>query len=497
MSELIRLDGIIKVFGSTVANNSISLSIMENEVLCLLGENGSGKTTLMNILFGIVHQDCGDVVIRGAKVDIASPKDAYDYGIGMVHQHFMLFNQNTVLENIIIGEERTRLFLHPDRQRAQLEDLIERFDFRLDLDEKICNLSVGMKQRVEILKVLYRGMDILIFDEPTAVLTPQESEQMLQIIRQLKQDGKTVVYITHKLNEALEIGDRIAVLRKGKLVDVRNAGDSDAFELARMMVGHDLGANPDKTTDHAGGTVLSISNLNLRAERKGCSLDVCKGEIVGIAGVDGNGQLELEQFIVGLRRSGQGRIYLDGLDIGNLPVRRRKQMGFAHIPSDRHRYAMIPGESLCDNYYLSYYDSPEFKNRAGVEYKRRFSSLAERITAEYDVRTSGIDIPIGHLSGGNQQKAVIARELSTDPHFILAAYPTRGLDIGAIHYIHKLLIERRNAGAAVLLISADLSEILSVCDRLYVLFEGEIVAGGKASEFSQESLGLLIAGYRK
>ena len=343
------------------------MSIFENEVLCLLGENGSGKTTLMNILFGIIHQDCGDVVIRGVKTNISSPKDAHDYGIGMVHQHFMLLNQNTVFENIIIGEERTRMFLHPDRQRDQLEDLIERFDFRLDLDEKICNLSVGMKQRVEILKVLYRGMDILIFDEPTAVLTPQESEQMLQIIRQLKQDGKTIVYITHKLNEALEIGDRIAVLRKGKLVDVRNAGECDALELARMMVGHDLGLNPDKTTDHVGGTVLSISNLRLRDERKGCSLEVNKGEIVGIAGVDGNGQLELEQFIVGLRKTVQGKIYLDGIDIWNLSVRKRKEMGFAHIPSDRHRYAMISSESLCDNYYLSYYDNPEFRGTKDFE----------------------------------------------------------------------------------------------------------------------------------
>ena len=496
MEERIRFQNITKRFGKTLANNDINLTIMANEVHCLLGENGSGKTTLMNVLFGIHHPDKGEIFIDGKLASIHSPKDAHQYGVGMVHQHFMLFNQNTVLENIIIGEERTKLFLALERQRIELQALIDRFGFQLNLDDKVCNLSVGAKQRVEILKILYRGMRIIIFDEPTAVLTPQESEQLMAIIEQLKKEGKTIIYISHKLNETLRIGDRISVLRKGQLVKTMNCADATPDMLAVEMVGKSLSTSYTRGNAPAGAPLLECRSLQLRPGYKPCDFTVHSGEIVGIAGVDGNGQLELEQLIMGLVPVSGGCIRFDGKDITNTSTLERRLGGIGYIPADRFRYAILPDESVEENYFLGNFSRPEFQKH-GIIQKKHLATYAAKITKEYDVRTSSPHLPIRSLSGGNQQKAVLARELSQNPKLILAAHPTRGLDIGAITYIHHLILKKRDEGCGILLISAELSELQAVCDRLLVLFNGEVVAEGPVTAFTQQQLGLYMAGHLK
>lgn len=444
--DAIKMQGIVKCFGPVRANDGIDFTVEQQEIHCLLGENGTGKSTLMNILFGLYHPDEGEIFIHEKKAEISNPNDAYALGIGMVHQHFMLVNQLTVLENIIIGKEQGGLFLDPKKCEEKVSELINRFGFQIDLHEKVVNLSVGMRQRVEILKTLYRGADIIILDEPTAVLTPQEVEELFKILRQLKKDGKTIVFITHKLNETMSLSDRITVIRKGKVV----------FR---------------------------------------CSLTVHAGEILGIAGVDGNGQQELEAMIVGNQKVKEGSILIYGTPVEKMSVKERKKLGLGYIPSDRHKNAMVSSFSIAENFLPGYQDNPEYCKRGFIRFDALRKDAKEQVE-RFETRLAGLDQEIGQLSGGNQQKVIFGRETSHDPGFMLVAQPVRGLDIGAIEKVHKTLLELKEQGKAILLISAELSEVMNLSDRIAVLYEGEVSAQFANGEYTKEEIGLFMTGKR-
>ena len=452
--DAIKMVGIVKCFGPVRANDGIDFTVKHQEIHCLLGENGTGKSTLMNILFGLYHPDAGEIFINEKKASIANPNDAYALGIGMVHQHFMLVGQLTVLENIILGKESGGFFLNRRESRARVEELVERFGFRIDLDEKVVNLSVGMKQRVEILKTLYRGADIIILDEPTAVLTPQEVEELFKILRQLKKSGKTIVFITHKLNETMSLSDRITVIRKGKVVFCCNTQDTNEKELATQMVGRQVESVVAKKGQQTGDVVLELKEVRLheRAEHT-VSLTVRAGEILGIAGVDGNGQQELEEMIVGNRKVTEGSILLGGKPIHTLPVKDRKAMGIGYIPSDRHKNAMVSGFSITENFLLGYQNTPEYCKKGFIDYDRLKQDAGKQVEA-FEIKVAGVEQEIGQLSGGNQQKVILGREISHDPGLVLVAQPVRGLDIGAIERVHKTLLQLKEQGKAILLISA-------------------------------------------
>lgn len=474
--DAIKMVGIVKCFGPVRANDGIDFTVKHQEIHCLLGENGTGKSTLMNILFGLYHPDAGEIFINEKKASIANPNDAYALGIGMVHQHFMLVGQLTVLENIILGKESGGFFLNRRESRARVEELVERFGFRIDLDEKVVNLSVGMKQRVEILKTLYRGADIIILDEPTAVLTPQEVEELFKILRQLKKSGKTIVFITHKLNETMSLSDRITVIRKGKVVFCCNTQDTNEKELATQMVGRQVESVVAKKGQQTGDVVLELKEVRLheRAEHT-VSLTVRAGEILGIAGVDGNGQQELEEMIVGNRKVTEGSILLGGKPIHTLPVKDRKAMGIGYIPSDRHKNAMVSGFSITENFLLGYQNTPEYCKKGFIDYDRLKQDAGKQVEA-FEIKVAGVEQEIGQLSGGNQQKVILGREISHDPGLVLVAQPVRGLDIGAIERVHKTLLQLKEQGKAILLISAELSEVMNLSDRIAVFYEGEASA---------------------
>lgn len=490
----IEMRGITKRFGEVAANRRIDFLVKPQEIHCLLGENGSGKTTLMNVLFGIHAMDEGRIIINGKSANIRSPRDASQLGIGMVHQHFMLFNQNTVLENIILGDERVPLFLDYEKSREDVQALLDRYEFHLNLDDKICDLSVGMKQRVEILKVLYRGAQIIIFDEPTSVLTPQESDILLGMIQNLREQGKTVIFISHKLGETMAIGDSMTVLRKGEAVAHVKRENTSAQDLARHMVGKEIDTRIERKEMFLGECVFEMKDISIWEHRGSCNFQVHENEIFGIAGVDGNGQMELEEGIMGLREHRHGHQYLYGEEITHDSTLRRKLRGMAHIPSDRHKYGILGGQSLSRNYLLGNQDRIQFKSY-GLIRSQNIDRFAGDMIETYNVHTAGIEQTAGSLSGGNQQKLVLSRELSQSPKFILAAQPTVGLDIGAIEFVHKTLLQKREEGCAILLISADLSEVMSLSDRIAVMYEGEIIAIGKSSEFTREELGLMMAGH--
>lgn len=493
MKNAIEMKDITKCFPGVIANNSVNLCVKEQEIHCLLGENGSGKSTLMNILFGIHKQDSGEIFIKGKKVNIKSPKDANNLGIGMVHQHFMLFNQNTVLENIIIGEERTRLLLNYEKSKKEIQSLIDKYSFNLNLDDKICNLSIGLKQRVEILKILYRGVDIIIFDEPTAVLTPQESDMLMDIILNLRDSGKTIIFISHKLGETMKIGDKITVLRKGNVAATIDCDKTSPEELARYMVGKDIETDLERSDYYPGDDVLSLMDVPLMQGKTPCNLSVRAGEILGIAGVDGNGQLELEKLIMGIDNITDGKIVFDSIDITKMPTIDRKMNGIAYIPSDRYEFAMVPTESILMNLLLGNHERKKFVKH-GIVNLKEMTNYSMKMVEEYNVKISDINQPIQTLSGGNQQKVILSREISQSPKLILAAQPTRGLDIGAIEFVHKLLLKKRDEGCAIILISAELSEITTLSDRIAVLYEGEVAACDFAENFTRDELGLLMAG---
>lgn len=493
----INMVGITKTFPGVIANDNIDFEVKKGEIHCLLGENGTGKFTLMNVLFGLHKPDKGEIYVNEKLANITNPNDAFNLGIGMVHQHFMLVNQMTVLENIIMGNEKGGFFLDLNKNKKSVDALVKEYDFKLDLDSKVVDLSVGVKQRVEIIKILYRGADIIILDEPTAVLTPQEVTELFKILRKLRENGKTIIFITHKLNETMEISDRVTVLRKGKKVTTVNTKDTNQEELARYMVGRDVETVVTDGTSKTDEVVLELKNVRLMDKAsQGINLTIRAGEIVGVAGVEGNGQLELEEMIVGTQDIREGQIYFNSTEITNLSIKSRKEMGIGYIPSDRHKRAMLSDISILENYLLGYQDKDVFVNRGFVKYDE-LKQRADKLVDEYEIKIPSLDANIGTLSGGNQQKVILSREVSHDPKLIIAAQPTRGLDIGAIEYVHKTLLRLKKEGKAILLISAELPEILNLSDRIVVLYEGEINAQFNNGECKTEEIGLYMAGKRQ
>ncbi|APZ48903.1 heme ABC transporter ATP-binding protein [Jeotgalibaca sp. PTS2502] len=496
---VIEMLGVTKAFGTFKANDDIHLKVKKGEIHALLGENGAGKSTLMNILSGLLQPTSGSIKVNGKEVEISSPTVAGKLGIGMVHQHFMLVKDFTVTENIILGNEESRIGIL-DRKKAQktIKGLSEKYHLHVDPTAKIEDISVGMEQRVEILKTLYRGADILIFDEPTAVLTPQEIDELMLIMKGLVKEGKSIILITHKLDEIKAVADRVTVIRRGKSIDTVDVAATSKQEMADMMVGRSVLFKTNKAESNPTETVLEVDNIVVKESRgleavKNLSLTLRAGETVGIAGIDGNGQSELIQAITGLKKVESGTIKLNGKDITNLPPRKITESGVGHIPEDRQRHGLILPMTLSENISLqSYYKEPFSHNFFLNE--KEMDNYAVRLIQEFDVRTQSEKSTAGSLSGGNQQKAIIAREVDRDPSLLIAAQPTRGLDVGAIEFIHKRLIEHRDQGNAVLLMSFELDEILNVSDRIVVIYEGQIVAEVKQSETSEQELGLLMTG---
>jgi ABC-type uncharacterized transport system ATPase subunit len=497
-APLLELEGITKQFPGVLANDRIDLDLQKGEVHALLGENGAGKSTLMNILYGLYHPDEGEIRVNGEPVRITSPRDAIDRGIGMVHQHFMLIPVMTVAENIVLATEpRTGPFIDMEGAKQRVRDLSQRYGLAVDPDAKIQAITVAQQQRVEILKALYRGARILILDEPTAVLTPQESQELFGIIRSLTEQGESVIFITHKLNEVLVIADRISVLRRGKRVDTVPRQGATEAALARLMVGREVLLRVEKKPAEAGDVLLEVDGLTVFDDRgleavRDVSLEVRKGEIVGVAGVDGNGQSELIDALTGLRKPAAGRIAVLGKDITGASTDDRLHEGLGHIPEDRQRRGLVLDFTLAENIALHDFDQAPF-SRLGWLYPRRMVANARRLLQEFDVRGGGPQTPASSLSGGNQQKVILAREVSRSPQVLIAAQPTRGLDVGASEFIHRRLIEQRDAGRGILLVSFELDEILSLSDRILALYEGQIV-GEYTPDVSEEELGIAMTG---
>ncbi len=500
---VLELRGISKQFPGVLANDHIDLELRPSEVHALLGENGAGKSTLMNILYGLYHPDEGEILLNGKPISFASPKDAIGHGIGMVHQHFMLIPVMTVAENIVLAEEPTYggVVLDFAEARRRVRELSERFGLAVDPGSRIEDITVAQQQRVEILKALYRGAEILILDEPTAVLTPQEARELFSIIASLKEQGKSIIFISHKLHEVLEVADRITVLRRGKRIDTVPKEGATEESLARMMVGREVLLRVDKPPAHPAEPVLEVEDLHVFDDRglekvRGVSFQVRAGEIVGIAGVDGNGQTELIDGLTGLRRPAGGRITVDGHVVEqHVTTREMLDLGVGHIPEDRQRRGLVLEFSIAENIALhDYCDEPD--SRWGWLYPRRLVERAARLIKDFDVRGGGPRTRAGALSGGNQQKVVVAREVARNPRVLIAAQPTRGLDVGAIEYVHRRLVAERDEGRAVLLVSLELDEVISLSDRILVLFEGEIV-GEYGPEATEEELGIAMTGGRR
>lgn len=502
MDYVIEMLNIRKEFPGVVANDDITIQVKKQEIHALLGENGAGKSTLMNVLFGLYQPEKGEIRVNGKKVNITDPNIANELGIGMVHQHFMLVDTYTVTENIILGSEPTsRGKINLKQAEQEIQELSDRYGLNVDPTAKIRDISVGMQQRVEILKTLYRGANVLILDEPTAVLTPQEIKELIEIMNSLIREGKSIILITHKLKEIMQVCDRCTVIRKGKGIETVNVGDTNVTELASLMVGREISFKTDKEEANPKENVLSISNLYVEDARKvnlvkDLNLDVRAGEIVGIAGVDGNGQTELIEAITGLRKAQSGSITINKKNITNLKPRKVTESGIGHIPQDRQKYGLVLDFPIGENMVLqTYYQKPYSKNKI-LNFKE-INKKAKGLIDEYDVRTPNEFTKARALSGGNQQKAIIAREVDRSPDLLIAAQPTRGLDVGAIEFIHKKLIEERDKGKAVLLVSFELDEIFDVSDRIAVMFDGQIVANVKPAETNEQELGLLMAGSNK
>jgi ABC-type uncharacterized transport system ATPase subunit len=498
---LLELRGITKRFPGVVANDRVDFDLRRGEVHALLGENGAGKSTLVNVLYGLYHPDEGEILLEGRPLRIDSPHAAIEAGIGMVHQHFTLIPVMTVAENIVLGmEPRTGPFIDRGEAEKRVQRISSSLGFRIDPHDRVESISVGQQQRVEILKALYRNARILILDEPTAVLTPQEANELFGIIRTLTREGQSVIFISHKLHEVLAIADRITVLRQGKKIDTVAREGATEEVLARLMVGRDVVLRVDKGASHPGEPLLEAEDLVVLDEReleavRGVSLQVRAGEIVGVAGVDGNGQSELIEAITGLRRPASGRIRVRGRDIVGEDVRTILDEGIGHIPEDRQRRGLVLDFSLAENLALEDYKRQP-NARFGWLYPREIVKRAARLLKEFDVRGGGPATLAASLSGGNQQKVVIAREVSRDPAVLIAAQPTRGLDVGAIEFVHRRLLQERDEGRAILVISFELDEILALSDRILVMFEGRIV-GEFPSSVPEEELGIAMTGGRK
>jgi len=494
MSSIVRMTDITKRFGNVIANNRCNFSAEEGEIHCLLGENGAGKTTLMNILFGMYHADSGDIYIRGEKCRINNTGAAFRRGLGMIHQHFMLIPNMTVLQNIVLGQEIGNFKLNYGESRRQINEITEKYGLELDLDARVENISVGMKQRVEIVKTLYRGAEVLVLDEPTAVLTPQESNSLMNILLDMKRQGKTIIFITHKLNETMQIADRATILRDGAVTATVNIAETKTRELASFMVGRDILFELEKPPFHPGNTLLEIENLKLLPHAKGTvNLTVKRGEIVGIAGVDGNGQLELEEMIMGLRPILSGTIRVEGQEASHLSPLAIRRMGVGYIPSDRQQRAMLPGLSLSENFLLGFQSGKKYSREGFINAAKLNKDTVDCID-KFAVKTAGPAQNIAALSGGNQQKIVLGREVAPEYRLILASQPGRGLDIAAVEQIHTQFLQLRSEDKGILLISADLEEIMKISDRIAVVYKGELMECKESSRYTIEELGLLMAG---
>lgn len=502
--NIIEMRNITKRFPGIIANDNITLELRKGEIHALLGENGAGKSTLMSVLFGLYQQDEGEILLNGEPIKVTSPNDANNYGIGMVHQHFKLVDVFTILDNIILGVEPNKIGLL-DRKVAyqKLKELSKKYELDVDLKQKVMNVTVGMQQRTEILKMLYRENDILIFDEPTAVLTPQEINQLMITMKNLANEGKSIIFITHKLDEIMSVCDRVTVLQRGKHIGTVDVKDTTKEQLSKMMVGRDVTFTIEKEPQQLKEDVLVVKDLVVVSPftKKhivdNVSFKVKGGEIVSIAGVDGNGQSELAYAISGLIKPKSGHIYLDGKDIVNESVRYRNDHGLSHIPEDRHRYALILNDTLAHNLNLKKYHQKPYQNR-GIINEKEINKYGESLIEKFDIRSGqGIKTLAGSMSGGNQQKAVIAREIDKGSNLLLAVQTVRGLDVGAVEFAHRQILKERDLGRAVLLISFELDEVMSVSDRILVMYEGKIVGDLNPNEITVEELGLYMAGSKR
>ena len=501
---VIEMRNITKVFPGIKANDNITLKLKKGEIHALLGENGAGKSTLMSVLFGLYQPDEGEIYRDGKLVKIKDPNDATKLGIGMVHQHFKLVECFSVLDNIILGAEDSKLgFVTKKKARKKVEDLMERYGLKVDLDSKIRDITVGMQQRTEILKMLYRDNEILIFDEPTAVLTPQEIDELMKTMRFLASEGKSILFISHKLNEIMKVSDTCTILRKGKYIATLTTKDTNMTELAALMVGRHVSFTVDKKPATPGKTILEVDNLTMKSKEghktalKDVTFKVHSGEIVTIAGIEGNGQSDLVNAITGLSKTHKGKILLNGNDITKGSIHKRIKDGMSHIPEDRHKHGLVLDFSLEENMVLERYQEKQFAKGGWIRFKNRQEN-SDNIISEYDVRSSlGGNTIARSMSGGNQQKAIVGRELDKAHDLLVAVQPTRGLDVGAIESIHKRIIQDRDEGHAVLLISLELDEVMNLSDLIYVIYEGEIVAVFKGGTVTSEEMGLYMAGGKK
>jgi general nucleoside transport system ATP-binding protein len=495
----LEMRGITKRYPGVVANDRIDLTVRPGEIHALLGENGAGKTTLMNVLYGLATPDEGQILLDGSPVRIAGPSDAIARGVNMVHQHFMLVPVFTVAENILLGEETMANPVFLDRREAhrRIVELGQRFGFEIDPEAKVGSLSVGWQQRVEILKALYRRAKILVLDEPTAVLTPQETEEIFAVLKRLAADGHSIVFISHKLYEVLEIADRITVIRRGRVVGERRPSETNEDDLAELMVGREVQLTVDRGVSHPAGPVLAVAGLHVKDDRgnevlRGVDLEVKAGEILGIAGVAGNGQDELVEAVIGLRKPSSGTVSLDGRDVTGHSPRRMNEAGVAYVPADRHRFGLVLSFTLADNLVLTSYHRPPYA-RGILRDDIAILRDAEASVARFDIRTPGVTIKAGTLSGGNQQKTIVAREFDRDLKLLVLDQPTRGLDVGSIEFIHRQIIAKRDAGTAILLVSAELDEVLEMSDRIGVMYGGRVVAVMDRRTADKNEVGLLMA----
>ena len=502
-SVVIQMKDIVKKFGDFTANDHINLTVHKGEVHAILGENGAGKSTLMNVLYGLYRPTSGQIFINGQETHLNSPKHAIEMGIGMVHQHFMLIQPFTVTDNIILGVEPTKgLVVDEKLARSKVLELSERYGMSVDPDAKIQDISVGMQQRVEILKVLYRGAQVLILDEPTASLTPQEIDELMEIIRNLTADGKSVILITHKLKEIKACSDYCTIIRQGKYIQTVKVSDVSENDLAAMMVGRDVSFKVDKKDQEPGEVVLEVKDLHAKDYRgveilKGLNLNVRAGEIVGLAGVDGNGQTELVEILTGLKKAESGEVHMHGKDIFNKTPSEIFNAGLSSIPADRQKHGLVLDFSVEDNLIVQHFEEAPYSLKGMLD-RKAIRDHATDLIDHFDVRPRGSELrPAGTLSGGNQQKVIIAREVTNDKELLIAVNPTRGLDVGAIEFVHKYIVEQRNKGRAVLLVSFELDEIMSLSDRIDVIFDGQITGEVSGKNADEKELGFMMAGGKK